>query len=583
MWLGAFGFGLLSLLIAQSHPGATFGGESWEAAVVELVAGWSMIGAGLYVWVGRGERRSGLLLALAGMTWFVAEWDNPGIGIGMAFTFGLAAHALALAFVAHAVLAYPFGRLPSRLERLAIGLAYVDTALILGLLPALFFDPGRQGCSLCPPNLLVLYSRPDLLESLNLWGIWLGIVWTLGIAALCLWRLAWSSAPLRRLTAPVLLGGIAYVLLVLWGFVYGLPRGLPGTDQFEFRLWLGQATALCAITLGVAWSWFLRLRTRSVMASLVVELGESPPAGRLREVLARSLGDPDLRVAYPLTDPARLVDATGTSVDPAEHEGRTVTPLARHGHTVAMLFHRQGLLDDPAVVDEVVAATRLALENERLQAEVLAQLEDLRASRARIVATGDAERRRLERDLHDGAQQRLVGLSLALRIARTKMGPGPDPKVAALIDRTEHALRMAIDELRELAHGIYPAVLADEGLSAAVEALAYRATIPIEIAEMPEGRFPSPVETAAYFLIAEMAGPIAGLAGASGATVDVRHEGGRLVIEVTDDGVVEGADRDLESGFIDLADRIGALEGKVRVQYVPAGALTIQAEIPCES
>jgi hypothetical protein len=250
MWLGAFGFGFLSVLIAQSHPGATFGGESWEAAVVELVAGWSMIGAGLYVWVGRGEGRSGLLLALAGMTWFVAEWDNPGIGIGMGFTLGLAAHAVAPALVAHAVLAYPFGRLPSQLERLSVSVAYVDTVLILGLLPALFFDPGRQGCSLCPPNLLRLDSRPDLLESLNLWGVWLGIVWTIGVAAVCIWRLASSSAPLRRLTAPVLLGGIAYVLLVLWGFVDTLPRGLPGTDQLEFRLWLGQATALCAIALG---------------------------------------------------------------------------------------------------------------------------------------------------------------------------------------------------------------------------------------------------------------------------------------------------------------------------------------------
>lgn len=582
MWLGAFGFGLLSLLIAKSHPGVTFGGESWAASAVELVAGWSMIGAGLYVWRGRGEVRSGLLLALAGMTWFVAEWDNPGIGIGAAFTLGLAAHALAPAFVAHAVLAYPFGRLRSRLERLSVGLAYVDVALTLGLLPALFFDPGQQGCSLCPPNLLLLDSRPDLFESLNLWGIWLGTVWTIGIAAVCILRLARSSPPLRRLTAPVLLGGIVYVLLVLLGMVQSLPRGQPATDQVAFRLWLGQAAALAAIALGVAWSWLLRRRTRSLMASLVVELGESPPLGALRDMLARSLGDPDLKVAYSLRDPDRLVDATGMPVNPAEHERRAVTPLVRQGEAVALLFHRQGLLDDPAIVDEVVAATRLALDNDRLQAEVLGQLEDLRASRARIVATGDAERRRLERDLHDGAQQRLVGLALALRLAHTKLGPHPDPKLIALIHRTEHALRMAIDELRELAHGIYPAVLADEGLSAAVEALAYRDAIPIEIIEMPEQRFPIPIETAAYFLIAQVTGSIADQAGARGVTVDVRHDGKRLVIEVTDDGV-GGASRDPESRFSDLADRIGALNGKLQVKYSPAGARTIQAEIPCES
>jgi signal transduction histidine kinase len=582
MGLGAFGFGLLSLIIAQSPAGATFGGESWEAGVAELAAGWALIGAGLYVWWGRGEGRSGFLLALAGMAWFVAEWDNPGIGIGVAFTIGLAASALPPALVAHAVLAYPFGRLSSRLEHLAIGLAYADTVLILGLFPALFFDPSRQGCSLCPPNLLLLDSRPDLFDALNLWGVWLGLVWTSGIAVLCIWRLARSSAPLRRLTAPVLVGGTAYLLLVLLDLFHSLARGLLSTDQLEFRLWLGQVAALCAIGLGVAWSWLLRQRTRSVMASLVVELGESAPPGGLREVLARSLGDPDLKIVYPLRDPERLVDAMGTPVAPVEHVGRAVTPLVRHGQTVAMLFHRPGLLDDPAVVDEVVAATRLALENDRLQAEVLAQLEDLRASRARIVATGDAERRRLERDLHDGAQQRLVGLSLALRLAHTKLGTHPDPGLLALIDRTEHALRIAVDELRELAHGIYPAVLTDEGLSAAVEALAYRVSIPIEIVEMPEERFPSAVETAAYFLIAEVTGSIASLAGASGATVDVRRDGGRLVIEVTNDGVGVD-DRDFESGFTDLADRIGALEGKLRVLYGAAGALTLQAEIPCES
>jgi signal transduction histidine kinase len=150
------------------------------------------------------------------------------------------------------------------------------------------------------------------------------------------------------------------------------------------------------------------------------------------------------------------------------------------------------------------------------------------------------------------------------------------------MDRTESTLRMAIDEFRELAHGIYPAVLADEGLSAAVEALAYRATIPIEIIGMPEERFPIPVETAAYLLIAEVAGSIADPAGARGFTVDVRHDGKRLVIEVTDDGLGD-ARRDPESSFTDLADRIGALDGKLRVQWTPAGERTIEAEIPCES
>jgi signal transduction histidine kinase len=299
-------------------------------------------------------------------------------------------------------------------------------------------------------------------------------------------------------------------------------------------------------------------------------------------VLARSLGDLDLAVAYPLREPERFVDATGTTVAPAAHEGQAVTPLTRQGQTVALLLHRSGLLDDPAVVDEVVAATRLALENERLQAEVLVQLEDLKASRARIVATGDAERRRLERDLHDGAQQRLVGLSLALRLAGIQLGPDPDPKVAAGIDRADRELRMAIDELREVAHGIYPAVLTDEGLAAAVEALAERTLLPIAITWIPEERFPSPVEAAAYFLIAEATGPIATLTAASGATVDVRRDGSWLVVELTEDGLGD-AEPELQTRCTGLADRVGALEGRLRVDHVPGRGITIRAELPCGS
>jgi len=580
MWPAVFGFGLLSLLIAQSHPGATFGGTSWAAGLAGLAAGWAVIGAGFYVWWRRGKR-AGLLLAAAGVAWFFPEWDNPGLGAA-AFTFGLVTYALAPAVVAHAVLAYPPGRLPSPLDRLAVMVAYADAALILGLLPALFFNPPEQGCSLCPPNLLLADARPGLFESLNRWGIRVGLVWTIAIAALIVWRLAQAAPPLRRAAAPVLVGGAAYLLLAGSDFAHSLPRGLLGTDQFEYRLWLAQAAALCAIGLGVAWSWLLARRARSAMAALVVELGQSPPAGGLREVLARSLGDPDLEVAYPLGDPERLVDATGTAVDQATREGRAVTPLTRRGETVALLSHRPGLLDDPAIVDEVIAATRLAVDNERLQAEVLAQLQELRASRARIVTTGDAERRRLERDLHDGAQQRLVGLSLALRLARAQPGARADPNLTALLDQADERLRAAIGELRELAHGIYPAALTDDGLAAAVEALAEHTPIRITIMHMPQERLPGPVEAAAYFLIAETTGHLATLAAAGGVTVDVTRHGNRLVVDVTENGAGK-PERELEARLTGLADRVGALDGQLQVGHAAGGGVTIRAEMPCGS
>ena len=581
IWPAAFGFGLLSLLIARSHPGATFGGTSWTAGLAELGAGWAVIGAGLYVWRRR-ETRAGLFLAAAGVAWFFPEWDNPGVGTGAAFTFGLVTYALAPAVVAHAVLTYPSGRLASPLQRLAITVAYADAALVLGLLPALFFSPPGQGCSLCPPNLLLANDRPGLFESLNRWGIRLGLAWAVAIAALCAWRLARPGAPLRRAAAPVHVSGAVYLLLVWSDFAHSLPRGLLGTDQFEYRLWLGQAAALCAIGLGVAWSWLRGRRARSAMAALVVELGQSPPAGGLREMLARSLGDPGLEVAYPLADPERLVDATGTAVDPAKRQGRAVTPLTRRGQTVALLSHRPGLLDDPAIVDEVIAATRLAVDNERLQAEVLAQLQALRASRARIVTTGDAERRRLERDLHDGAQQRLVGISLALRLARAQSGAGADPNLTALLDQADGRLRAAIGELRELAHGIYPAALADDGLAAAVEALAEHASIPLTIIHMPQQRLPGPVEATAYFVIAETTGYLATLAASSGATLDVRRHGNRLVVDVTQNGTGQ-PDHELEASLTGLADRVGALGGQLQAEHAAGGKITIRAEMPCGS
>jgi signal transduction histidine kinase len=581
MWIACFGFGLLSLLIARSHPGATFGGTSWPAGLTELAAGWAVIGAGFYVWRRRG-RRSGLLLAAAGVAWFFPEWDNPGVGFAVAFTFGLVTYALAAAVVAHAVLAYPSGRLSSPLDRLAVTVAYADAALILGLLPALFFSPPEQGCSLCPPNLLLADDRPGLFESLNRWGIRLGLVWTIAIAVLCVWRLARRGATLRRAAAPVLAAGAVYLLLAWSDFAHSLSRGLLGTDQLEYRLWLAQAAALCAIGLGVAWSWLLARRARSAMAALVVELGQSPAAGRLREVLARSLGDPDFEMAYPLADPERLVDATGTAVDLAKREGRAVTALTSGGETVALLSHRPGLLDDPAIVDEVIAATRLAVDNERLQAEVLAQLQELRGSRARIVTTGDAERRRLERDLHDGAQQRLVGLSLALRLARAQPGAGAHPNVTALLDQADERLRAAIGELRELAHGIYPAALADDGLAAAVEALAERTSVPLTIIHLPPERLPGPVEAAAYFLIAEATGYVATHAAVGGATVDVWRHGSRLVVDVTVNGAGR-PDRELEARLTGLADRVGALDGQLRVEHLASGGVTIRAELPCGS
>jgi signal transduction histidine kinase len=551
-------------------------------AAAELGAGWALIAAGAAESWRRSASREGLLLVGAGIGWFFAEWNNPGLASPAAFTFGLIVAALAPPLVAHAALAYPTGRLDSRLDAGVLVAAYAGAGLIYGLLPALFFDPGRQHCALCPANLALVRSEPGLVSGLQRAGLVVGLIWAAGLVAAGARRIIKASPPLRWLLWPVLAPAGCYLVLAGVDFAHSLPRGTLSNDPVEYRLWLGEAALLVLMALGVAWAWVRGRRARSAVVRLVMDAAASPPPGGLRKVLAALLGDVNLQVAYPVGEPPRHVGADGQPVRIEPGGGQAATPLVRAGRTVAVLRHRAGLLDDPGLVQEVAAAARLALENERLHAEVLAQLAGLRAARARIVAAGDAERRRLERDLHDGAQQRLVGLSLALRLARPRPGRAPCPDLTGLVDRAARELQLAIDELRDLAHGIYPAVLADEGLAAAVEALAERSPIPITIGGMPQERFPGPAEAAGYFLIAEATDRIAALAEARDAEVTVTRDGSTLAIQITGHAAA-GPGQGVEAGLADAADRVGALGGHLRVHPAPGGAITIRAEIPCES
>ena len=577
LWLGAVAILLLSVAIAGEHPGATFAGRSSDAAAAWLIAGLALIAAGLYLWLGADRRREAALFGLAAVAWYLTEWNNPGVGIGPVFTVGLVARSIAPAVVAHAILAYPLGHLNSRLERLIIAVAYIDTALVLGLLPALFFDPAAHQCVLCPPNVLLVEAKPDLVDGLNWLGTSLLLGWTAGVVALAIKRSVQSSRAMRRVTAPVLVAGSVYMLLVLGAVARNAAPGPMAGAPTAYWLTLGQAVALLAIGLGVGWSWIIRRRTRSRIASLVVDLGTSPLSGGLQQMLAATLHDSELRLGYPIVDRDRPMDAAGRVVDAPD--GSVETPLARQGRTVAVLFHRPGLLDDAGVVEEVVAAARLALDNERLQAEARARIEDLHASRARIVATTDAERRRLERDLHDGAQQRLVELSLALGLTRARVGE--DATLSGLINDAEERVWRAIDGLRDVAHGIYPAVLSSDGLAAAIEALGERVPIPISLVNIPRDRFPTAVESAAYFFVAEVAGPFAMRTGATRALVDSRRDGDGLTLSVILEGVANRMDSELKSRLVDLEDRIGALDGLVTVEHARRDEFRIRAEIPC--
>ena len=272
------------------------------------------------------------------------------------------------------------------------------------------------------------------------------------------------------------------------------------------------------------------LRSRVLQAGAVTEflhrIGDGPDPSDLRDLLSTALGDRSLQVVYWLDRPRRWVDAAGhPAVLPGDDDpARAVTRVEREGRAVGALIHDRSLCEDPELVGSVAAAAGLSIENERLQAQLRARVEELRASRARIVAAGTAERRRLERNLHDGAQQRLVALSLTLRVAQSRLHEDPDG-AEAMIAGAQEELTLALAELRELARGIHPAVLSDRGLEPALAALAGRSPVPVEVARTPDERLPPAVEAAAYFVVAEALTNVAKYAGRlAGADLDLAHQ-----------------------------------------------------------
>jgi signal transduction histidine kinase len=348
-----------------------------------------------------------------------------------------------------------------------------------------------------------------------------------------------------------------------------LARGILGNDSFDQRLWRYEAAALAAFALGVGLTLLRERQARASVARYVVELGQMPRPGAVRDALAEALGDPALELAYRRPETGAYVDAAGRPTEVDSGPGRAVTPIVRGETPIAVLVHDERLLDQFGLVEEVLTAARLAVENEQLQAEVRARLEELRASRARIVEAGDAERRHLERDLHDGAQQSLLALSYDLRVVRAAAQADGDPEVATLLASASDEAHGALDQLRELAHGIYPAILTEAGLHAALTTLADTAPLAIELGHLPQERYGAPVETAAYLTVAEA---VEGAAerGATFVGITVNRDSGRLVVTVHDDGAKRSAE------LVHLADRIGALGGTL-----DAGPGTLRAEIPC--
>ena len=550
--------------IGAGLAGLMVNGTGTLDAVAGLAAGWLLIATGLLQWARRaaprdaaekGRRRSaghpGPLLAATGLAWLVAGWNTPAIGFAPAFGAGLILYAAAPPLLAHAALAFPSRRL-SRAEACVLGLAYASAIGILGVGSALFFDPVTLGCTSCPANPFLAADAPGAYTGLNTTGIWLAIVWAPALIVLLIVQLARCGPALRAVKAPLTVSAACYLALVTWDARLSLGAGF-----YSPYLHTAEAAALAATSAAVWWTWLAARRTRGEMARLVVELAAAPAPGKLRDMLAARLGDPTLRLAYPLPD-GRVVDAGGRPVALSGQPAGTVTPLSRDGREIALVAHRAGLFDDPALAGQIVVGSSLALENERLQAELHARLAELRASRARVAEAADAERRRRERDLHDGAQQHLTALLFALGAARARAD-------SAALEKAEAELRAAAGELRDLARGVFPAVLADEGLAAAVQSLAERA--PVRIVALPTRRLGPAVETAAYFVIAR-AVPESGELAVAAAVRDRR-------LEITLEGA---ADLDGDGDLSGARDRVAAQDGDLDAH----GNGLIRVSLPCE-
>lgn len=549
----------------------------WWIAL-DFVPGVVFLIAGQVAWDRRPDTRVGPLLVAIGFTWFVGTY-GPTEDVRLS----VAAHAFQgyfNALLAWLVLAYPTGRLRDRVSRLVVGGWFV--LLVVRSAFRLAVNPRSVDYDLTSAAEIDRYVRDvSLRDGVDNVFKLLIAAFAVTVLILIVRRLLTETGPSRRVSAPMLAGGMAIAI----GLVVQVATLLSANSFAERSAAWDLATVVTAITgtivaAGFAFGVARARLARGSVADLVVELGDAPDRPVLREVLARALGDPALEIAYPVPGSGRFVDASGHDVvlPAATDPDRATTRLDGGGGTVAVLIHDQALAEQPELVRSVAAATRLAIENERLAAEVRSQLAEVRASRARIVVAGDAERRRVERDLHDGAQQRLVTLALALQIARGQVEPA-DTELIASLDRATRELELALGELRELARGIHPTVLTELGLGAAVEALADRTPVPVTI-QATADRYPQAVEATAYFIAAEALTNVAKYAQATNARVTIERRDGLLAVEIADDGI-GGADPARGSGLRGLEDRVAAIGGRLAVTSAPDAGTIIRAEIPC--
>jgi signal transduction histidine kinase len=554
----AAGFSVVSALMSDHvrEPGVQ------AALVVWIIL--SYVLAGLVAWWRRPQSRLGTLMIAAGFGTFISMlgWSN----VDLLRTIGQTLDFLPPILFLHVFLAFPSGRLERLVERVVVATAYltgiglgVGRMLLGGLGPNSLFNLTTE------PSMADVLLRVQLLTSAALAVAGIGVL----VA-----RRRGSGRPLRRSLA-LLIDSFAVGLAMIAVLAIRHALGISGFETIQRITFFVVGLAPLAFLIGLLHA---RL-ARSAVGDLFVELRADPAPGDLRDALAHALRDPSLTLAYWLPEFESYADLDGRPVQlPGKSCARATTLIEdRDGARVAALIHDPALGEEPELLEGVTAAAAIALENARLHAELRARLEELRGSRARVIAAGHKERQRLERNLHDGAQQRLIALSLQLSMLDEQLD---DPGASRGLGQAQREIATSLEELREIARGIHPAIVSGHGLEVALEQLAAHAPVPVRLTVEIDGRLPEPIEMAAYYLVSESLANVGKYALASSATVEISRHNGQVVIEVVDDGI-GGADTELGSGLRGLADRVEALDGRLRVWSPNGGGTRVRAEIPC--
>ena len=508
------------------------------AAIVTSVA-LSFTAAGVVTWWARPRNRSGPLLLASGLLWTASLASLPVGGLWAAV-------------LAHLILAFPSGRLIGPAPRAAAGLAYLSAA-VFGLVQAV--GPGSAELAVGAGTVGAVLS---------------------GVAVMVVQVARWrrGTATQRRLLAPVTGAGLFATAL----FVAGKPALIAGVPVPYLIDLLPLALAAVPVAVLVT---LLRARTdRAGVANLVVRLGARASPTGMQRALAETLHDPGLRVAYRVPGTGRYVGVDGAETSP-EAGDAAVTRIDRDGEPLAVLIHDRVLLENPELIEAACAATALALDNERLTADLRARVRELAASRDRVLRTAEDERRRLERDLHDGVQQRLLSIPLTLSLAESAVGDRPE-QARPLIAEARGTALAVLRELRAIGQGLHPPVLTERGLEGAVRELAALAPLPVSLhAEL--GSSPTAaVETTAYFVVAEALANMTRHARAGRGEVRVVAEAGWLRVQVTDDGC-GGADEAAGTGLRGIAERVRNNGGTLSVDSPRGGGTRVEAVLPCAS